>query len=297
MMSDFKHLAPQAREALSLSKEARIDFVKQDLWIPYEEATTILDDLAGIIRGPRVDRMPCRIFSAPSNAGKTALAKRLRERHSPYQDEKTGEGFLPVLFILILHGPDLLEFYRVLLTALGASYYKSEKMPDLRSRFQSIAREMNLKMLVLDEINAALKGKPGEQELFLNELKAITVNLRVSIVCLGTKSSKNFFLYGADLRNRFIPLNLEPWTKLNEDRKKFLKLLEASLPLPRRSGLSTDEFGKKILAASEGHVGDIKALAVHMAEYAIKNDLEYLPQSLVDKCGWMPPSLRFQGLS
>lgn len=295
-MADFEHLAKPTIEALSKSKQERLLFTKQRRWIPYERAKRILEDLQDIVESPRVTRMPCRLIVSPSNNGKTTIAERFVSSCGLKHDATQGKTTAPVVFVRALTGPDILQFYRLLLEDLGVGYHRREDEADLRARFDDLISELEIMMLILDEANAISVGNKTEQAAFLRELHALTTRSRISLVAFGTQTAGNIFSYGEEFRNRFEPFHLPTWNaEPDEDGyvevEDVLAKIEATIPLPRPSHLA--DHASELLAQSDGILGDLSDLVRKMAMRAIQQDKEYMPMSLIKEIAWVRPSQRF----
>jgi hypothetical protein len=70
-----EHLSPKTRELLDRPMEERVAHIQKDSWIPYSQASRILQHLEDLLNHPRCDRMPNLAISAQTNNGKTRLMK------------------------------------------------------------------------------------------------------------------------------------------------------------------------------------------------------------------------------
>lgn len=60
----------------------------------------------------------------------------------------------------------------------------------LRQRARVLARQLAVRMLVIDEIHSMLAGTFREQRIFLNSLRFLAKDLRIPLVCLGNAGSQ-----------------------------------------------------------------------------------------------------------
>jgi hypothetical protein len=75
------------------------------------------------------------------------------------------------------------------------------------------------------------------------------------------------------LANRFEPVALPPW-HMGQEYRQLLRALEAVLPLRRASRLSEGPLDAKILAATEGILGEIISIVTRAAVHAISSGTE-----------------------
>ena len=81
----------------------------------------------------------------------------------------------------------------------------------LRHRFQILARQMDVRMLIIDEIHTMLAGSFREQRVFLNSIRLIANDLKLPLVCVGTQEAKLALMTDQQLADRFAESELPPW--------------------------------------------------------------------------------------
>ncbi|MFP3733105.1 TniB family NTP-binding protein, partial [Bacillus sp. SIMBA_006] len=85
-----------------------------------------------------------------------------------------------------------------------------------------------------------------KQRVFLNVLKYLSNELKISIICVGIRDAFNVIQSDSQLANRFETMILERW----KNNQSFLQLLinyEALLPLENPSYLTENSIASKIL--------------------------------------------------
>jgi hypothetical protein len=60
----------------------------------------------------------------------------------------------------------------------------------LRQRTRVTARQLEVRMLVIDEIRSILAGTFREQRIVLNAIRFLGNDLRIPLVCVGTREAK-----------------------------------------------------------------------------------------------------------
>jgi Bacterial TniB protein len=114
-------------------------------------------------------------------------------------------------------------------------------------------------MLMLDEVHNMLAAPSQRQRELLNLLRHLGNELRIPVVCLGTREAYLAIRSDDQLENRFEPFLLPAW----EDGPELGRLLasfEAVLPMREASGLGSPAMRTHVLRRAEGTVGEIAAL-------------------------------------
>jgi len=154
-----------------------------------------------------------------------------------------------------------------------------------------ILRSLDTRMLIIDEIHNLLSGSNSKQQEFLNLLRFIGNELRLSIVGVGIKDAYLAIRTDNQLENRFEPLVLPTWN----DDLEFARLLASFvqvLPLKKTSNLLADEIRQMILEKSEGTIGEISTFLRRAAELAIRNEQECIDYELLSSVEYLGPQSR-----
>ena len=168
MTDEFPHLHPAYRPYARLPNDERIQWIRHDRWIGYERADQILARLADLLTYPPRDRMPALLMFGATGMGKTRIVQKfLRDNRSTF-DEGTGVTRLPVAYVQMPPVPAEREFYEELLVGMQTTVPVGLSASALRHRVRILARQLDVRMLVIDEIHAMLAGTFREQRIFLN---------------------------------------------------------------------------------------------------------------------------------
>jgi hypothetical protein len=184
MSKAFDHLLPVFRPYARLPAQERIGWIRQDRWINYTRADQILTRLAALLDYPPRDRMPCLLLFGATGMGKTRLVEKFLRDHRSRFDEITGLTRLPVACIQMPPSPKERDFYEELLVGLRTVLPAGLSGTTLRHRARVLARQLEVRMLVIDEIHSMLAGTFREQRIFLNSLRFLANDLRIPLVCL-----------------------------------------------------------------------------------------------------------------
>src|SRR5260370_42479967 len=107
--------------------------------------------------------MPCLLLFGATGMGKTHLIEKFLRDHRSRFDEFTGVTRLPVACIQMPPSPNERDFYEELLVGLRAVLPAKLSVTALRERARVLARQLAVRMLVIDEIHSMLAGTFREQ--------------------------------------------------------------------------------------------------------------------------------------
>lgn len=288
----MKHLSDNTRIFVETATiEDRIEATRKFKWIGYTNATQILKKMEDSVNYPKSIRMPNLLIVGDSNNGKTALLTKFDQTHLAYIDEKTDKLVNPVLMIQAPPEPDEKRFYNAILEKLFAPTRTSEKIDSRQFRVMGLLKQLNVKALVIDEIHHILAGSPSKQRLFLNVIKHLSNELQIPLICAGTKLAFNAIQSDSQLANRFEPRVLPRWTN-NTEYKRLLLSFSMILPLKKDSNLIEGSIANKILANSDGLIGEISKILELSTILAIESGTERITNSIIENIDYIPPAQR-----
>lgn len=288
----MEHLAENLKDFVKIStKEERISYAKEFKWIGYTKARNILEKMTDLTTYPKGHRMPNILLVGESNNGKTALLKKFSKSNPSYIDEKTSKIKCPVVLIQSPPEPDEKRFYNAILNAILAPTKTSEKIENRQNRVINLLRELEVKVLIIDEIHHVLAGTVSKQRLFLNVIKYLSNELNIPLICSGTQLAFNAIQTDSQLSNRFEPNVLARWEN-NVDFKRLLISFEKVLPLKRESNLIEDKISNKIFMMSDGLIGEISKILELTTILAINSGDEKISLEILDKIDYIAPQNR-----
>ena len=291
MVEAAAHLSENAQATLDLSVEERLDRIRRPRWIGYTRAKQLLDKLDDLLTHPKTHRMPNLLIVGDTNAGKTMLANRFVQLH-PADKTLAGEAVIvPVLAIQAPPGPDEGRFYNAILEALSTPYNPRERVAQKQIQVLRMLKRIGIQMLIIDEVHNVLTGSVTKQRHFLNVLKYLGNDLQITLVGLGTKEALRALQADPQLANRFEPAALPPW-QLNQEFQMLLASFERALPLRQPSRLADEKLARKLLALSEGSLGELSVLLTSAAVYAVRSGTERIDEKVLAAIDWVPPSER-----
>ncbi len=286
----MKHLKEDIQTIALQDDESRIQYIRSNFWIPYTRANQVLKKFDDLLNHPRVHRMPNLLLVGDTNNGKTSLLNKFDEKFKPFISPEHGTQ-LDVLMIQAPPDPDERRLYNVILDKLMAPYRINDRVDKKHFQVMELFGSLNLKIFIIDEIHNILHGSYNKQRGFLTVLKYLANELKIGIIAAGTKDAVRVINTDPQLANRFEPVILHKW-KMNEDYLRFLMSFERLLPLKEKSKLIEKELSHKILAISEGTIGEISKVIKEAAILAIENGYESIQPEMLESIPYMSPSRR-----
>lgn len=275
LIHDLSHLDEYSRAVALLSAEERIAWIRHERWIEYSRGARALDRLSDLLAHPPRDRMPCLLLHGTTGMGKTRILQKFLRSHAAVFDETTGSTHLSVAAIQMPPHPNESHLYEEILGSLGGALPFSPSVGTLRHRVRTLCRQMNVRMLIIDEIHYLLAGTYREQRIILNCIRFLANDLRIPLVCAGTQEAKTALLTDEQLADRFEAFELAPW-KDNTDFHQLLVSYAALLPLRRPSRLRDGKVRKRLLAMTDGVTVRICRLLEDAAVMAITQNSEQI---------------------
>lgn len=292
-VKEGKHLAPNARKMLGCSAEERVSYMKRDAWIPYQAATEILKQLEDLLAYPKVARMPFLAISAKTNNGKSRILDHFCGQHQPDDNPLGSMIHLPVLRINCPGAPDEARLYENIFRRVFIKVRPSMSARDKQSVVFGILSDLNVRMLIIDEVNFAESGTVGKQMTFMNAIRSLSLELKIPIVMAGTEEMVRVIRTNPAFENRAIPMFLPLW-QCDLAFRQLLAGFETIIPLKYPSDLSGKKFSTLLHSRSEGTIGELKQLLWMLAAVAIKTGAEQITEEMVDACGYKSPSARLR---
>jgi len=289
----YPHVLDKVKKILELSDEERIYFLREEKWINYPLASDILDKMDTLIKYPRKSRMPNMLLVGETNNGKTSIINRFLQKNPPIRNHENVETTkIPVTAIQAPLNANLSDFYSSILKQFAVPYRNTDKTAKKQQQIEHYFNLCGLKILIIDEIHNILGAPIARQTMFMNALKTMSNDLKISIVLAGIKDALHATNTNNQISNRFKPVFLTKW-QLSRDYLSLLASIEMTLPLRQRSNIAQNkEIAHKILDLSEGYIGEMLDLLISASEYAINNKIEKVTIECIKKSGFVKPSLR-----
>lgn len=229
-LDDLSHLQSLCRDAALLSDDERIHWLRQERWIQYPRAERILERLLDLVDYPPRGRMPCLVIYGATGMGKTRIIQKFLRDNRSHFDKKLGKTRVPVVSIQMPPAPSERDLYEEILDGMSGVFAQATSVTTLRHRIRALARQLEVRMLVIDEIHSLLAGTFREQRVILNAIRFLANDLRIPLVCVGTNDAKQALMTDQQLADRFEAAELPTW----ENDAAFQQLLlsfESIIPL------------------------------------------------------------------
>jgi hypothetical protein len=289
----YSHLNEATSALVERSDDERIHAIREGSWLGYKDAKRILARMEDLLNYPRITRMPNMLLVAPSFNGKTSILRRFVSQHLPDLDAANEVTICPVVMVEAPPKPDITDFYTRILDTLMTPYKPTASVPEKYSQIKRLFRQMNVRMLIVDEIHHLIAGSLNRQQEFRNALKSLGNETMVSMVAAGIEDAYNAFNTDPQMSSRFTPEDLPLW-KANIEFGSLLATLELRMPLKLPSNLKDPATMLAIHTRSEGTLGDMCDLVKELAVDAIRSKTERITLDQVNALRWVPPSKRKQ---
>jgi len=290
---DKKHiekLTQSTREILEKSSKERIRKCKEQIWIPYPQANTILDELEEFFNHPKKDRMPNLLIVGSTNNGKTTILNKFMQKHPMYLD---GYNYIPIVKISAPISPSQNALYEKILDELLVPYGIKESTSRKEYQVRKVLEDVEAKMLIIDEFQDIFHGRVNFQREFLTAVKHLSTDLKIPIVAAGVWEVQSVMTSDPQIANRFETIKIENW-KPNVDFARLLMSFESTLPLKESSNLHSKKLFTKIFDMSEGMIGEVARILEKAAVFALKNDKEKIDEEVLNSINFIKPSCRRQ---
>lgn len=289
--TNYSHLSNTAQETIALSDKERIHKLKQERWIGYSKAKTVLSKLEDLLYYPPRHRMPCLLLVGDTNNGKTMIVRRFLHQHLPNPNVDGEASIVPVVLVQAPPIPEEQRLYNAILRELFAEFRETDRASRKYSQVITLLKAVNIRMLIIDEIHDILAGSMKKQHEFLNVIKNLSNELMIPIVGVGTRDALRALQTDPQISNRFEPISLPKWT-MDQEYLRLLASFERVLPLKKPSHLTQTELAQKILALSEGYIGEMSRILTIATQQAIENQTEQITLKNLNMLDWVNPSKR-----
>lgn len=254
-MSDINlaHLHPAIREMALADNDVRLQAIRLKRWVTHDPASRVLACLTETFEQPKSDRMENLLLIAESGMGKTMLLQKFRRDKAQSLDRASGILPKPVVLALMPDVPSEEAFFLQILKAIDAPVHLTVRRSHLSLRETTfrILRELQTRMLMIDEINSLLVGSARQQRHFLQLLRFLSNELQVAIVCAGIPEARFALRSDPQLRSRVAEIALEPWNA-GPEFQSFVNLFVQGLPLRQPSPVDGTKIRRLLVERSGG---------------------------------------------
>ena len=262
----------------------RIAYVRTERWITYPRAAAILDQMQLLLDHPRNSRMPSLLIVGESGIGKTQLDLKFCRDHPPGFDEKNLRTVSPVVSLQMPAAATDRLFYMTLLRAVGAIFSPRITTAEAMIMVLRLYADLGVRMVIFDETHNMLSGTFSDQRRILTQLRYLSNELRVSLICLGIDTARDAISGDPQLARRFGQVELPAW-QVDADFRALIATVLRNLPLRDPSVLDIASL-HTVIRATRGNTARIFELFGDLAVAAIRNGEERITADAIG--AWRP---------
>jgi hypothetical protein len=285
------HLMPWAKEIALLADDERIQRIRTDRWVGYTKATEAVAKLEALLSHPKRQRMPNLLLIGPTNNGKSMIIEKFRRTHLSEKGNHYQPEEMPIVVVQMPSDPKIPRFYSMLLYAMNVRLISRARISDLETKVLQALERLKVKLLIIDEVHNLLAGNAVAQREFLNLIRFLGNQLKIPIVCVGTKDAYYAVRSDSQLENRFEPFTLPMWQD-DEELASLLTSITSAFPLRKASILTNPDLMRFILDKSEGTIGEMMTLLSKAAVLAIESSEEMINKKILAKIDYQSPTER-----
>ena len=159
----------------------------------------------------------------------------------------------------------------------------------LENLFYEKLRQLNTRVILVDEFHDIDSLGAADQHLVLKVLKEMTNNLSIPIIAAGTLASRSVAMADEQVLTRFRPVILEPF-KIGADFRDFLATYEKAMgiPLPNSMPLNSKGFVGYIHTRTNGLVGQVAHFLSMAYEKAVRDKADGITKNLLENISFIP---------
>jgi hypothetical protein len=262
----------------------RIAYIRAERWITYPRAAAILDQMQRLLDHPRNSRMPSLLIVGESGIGKTQLDLKFCRDHLARFDGESRRTVSPVVSIQMPAAPTDRLFYMTLLRAIGAVFSPRISTAEAMIMALRLYADLGVRMVTLDEAHNMLSGTFRDQRRILTQLRYLSNELRVSVVCFGIDTARDAISGDPQLARRFSLVELPAW-EAGADLKALVSTLLRHLPLRNPSVLDTAAL-QTVIRSTRGNTARVFQLFGDLAIAAIGSGDERITPEAIG--AWRP---------
>jgi hypothetical protein len=284
----YPHLIREVIPAFAKTDKERENLLFQKQFIPYTQACSILGELEDLYSLPRGSGCTNMLVLGPAGNGKTVISKEFESRH-PRVKRQGCADIVPVCRADA--PPEAVErrIYAQILDSLDLDY-SGDRTESLLRQLKKSLRVLEVRVLLLDEIQGILDGDDHHRRICLNALKNLTNAIEIPIIGFGLETAESGMSMDDDFSRRFPVVQLRLWEN-NDEYASLLKSYEQLMPLKRPSNLTDRPLAEAILSRGKNLIGGIDEIIAKSTRLAIREGTEQITLDLVNRVSYKVPLL------
>lgn len=273
MTDPYAHLAPSAREVITLPAAERIARIRSKRFTEYPRCRYVLDLMAEQLERPKGSIKLDLLIWGESGQGKSTIFRKHLRDHPALPGRQEGARRRPVVGIEMPPMCDVKWFYGELLRAIDAPPLPGKSdIPFLAERVLHLYRLMEVRQVAIDEAHNVLIGTPRQQRMMLAVIRNLSNLLEIPLVLFGTQDAREALLHDRQFARRFRLVELPNWGA-GEEFNALVGSVLRSLPLRRPSVLTTRAI-KTLAARSQGVTAYVFEALIELGVRAIQSEEE-----------------------
>jgi len=266
---NLDHLRDDRCKLALLPDKRRIELIRNGIVIEHPAFARALDHASWLLSHPGGSLGRGMLLMGDSGAGKTTFGDLL----SGLFAADSGEG--RIVMIDASGAKSMREIYGRVLQALDGPVGRSMHTPDRELAVIRLFRVLNVRALIVDEVQGIAEGNDKEQRRVLDGIKYLMNTARIPLICLGAPESERALVTDKHLAQRLPRFWLKPW-QVDQDFLDFLTAVQTALPLRKPSELRDEAVLKFLIKATEGSLRRIMEIITNAAVQAILSGSECL---------------------
>ncbi len=242
---------PSADGGQEPPREQRIRRVLLGAIVVHPRMGWLLNEVHWMVQEPQRERARGYIICGEPGNGKTTIATILKRQYPiDGQNMRAGNDRSCTISIDLAGARTTKTVLTRILDCIGCPHSKGS-ISYLEQLVHDVLRRMNCRLLILDEAQDVLQGRPTEQLRVVETIKHMMNRLCLPILLLGTKAAASALSVDPHMQARFECGELPIWSSGN-DLSEFLKRFEKTLGLRKPSNLHEAAVMKVLVDSSKG---------------------------------------------
>ena len=268
----YAHLHESVRPLMGGPKEARIEYVMQNQWLPHLQAREVIGRLELLFKPAVAPGSPSMFLCGPTGTGKSALLKHFC-LGKPQETQPGGMPTCPALYVRMPPEPNETRLWSEILLALRISHRYGDPPFIKAQQARRVLKNLGCRMLVLDELHNLLHGPVARRRQTGAAIKTFGEQLEMRIVVAGTLDALVAWHTDDEMRRRWPRHDFSPLA-LDGEFARLLRSYRQLLPLAKASNLAVDPIKSALHEMSSGVIGELAEVLRQAAICAINDGTE-----------------------
>lgn len=270
------------------TKAGRIRALQNDFVIAYPTYAQGINYALCMVKQGRRPRAPGFIITRPPASGKTTFGRTMIRKFQQLPPSWAVENQPPCAVMISLTGLTTSHgFWGRILRAVNGPYRDRQLRSEREDAAIGALMRANCGLLIFDELQDILTGRPSERQRVLDTIKYAMNTLCTPILALGTEDAGRAFDGDPHLRARFSEMKLSVW-RFGKPYLNLLAGVERHLNLRGESTLTEKAIAMRILELSGGQIGAIMDIVRHAAIEAIATGSETITEDMLRPIAQFP---------